>query len=261
MANEASRPRRRRGTWLPFVLILLGAVAVVGDRVAAGLAAEQLHARVVAELARHDVNYRTLDVYIDGFPFLVQVVRGRYEAVSIDLTEVRLPTGTGGEAVLRDLRVTGSGVVVSTADAVQGNATVTVDEVTGTALVSFDSLEYLIDFSRYGLSDVQLRESDGALVATATLSAAQAAPKVKVPVAATADIGVENGQFTVTLRDATALNMPVPPVVRTILGRLAERSITAGLPELPFGLTPTAATVRPEGVMVTVTGRDVLLNP
>ena len=59
-----SPKRRRRGglTLLLGVIVLLVAVAVVGDRIAAGYAVKELRAHLVSELKQADVSYDSLDV-------------------------------------------------------------------------------------------------------------------------------------------------------------------------------------------------------
>src|SRR5687767_13946335 len=86
------RPRRRRSGWatLLAILLVLGAILVVGDRVAAQYAEREVRTQVVAALSERGVEYDTADVNVGGFPFLTQVADGRYEEITIDLTNVRL---------------------------------------------------------------------------------------------------------------------------------------------------------------------------
>src|SRR5689334_5611557 len=94
------RRRRAGGGWVTVlaILLVLGAVLAVADRAAASAANREVRARLVAELARHDVGYQSLGVDNGGFPFLVEVAQGRYDQVTIDMSQVTLPAGqlTGG---------------------------------------------------------------------------------------------------------------------------------------------------------------------
>ena len=93
----AERVRRRRGglgILFTIVLVLL-AIAVVADRVAAQAAERELRSKVVQELASRNIGYNSLDVNVGGVPFLTQVAAGRYDEITIDLTDVTLPPEAG----------------------------------------------------------------------------------------------------------------------------------------------------------------------
>jgi hypothetical protein len=250
------RPRRRRSGWttLLAILLVLGAVLVVGDRVAAQYAEREVRTQVVAALSERGVEYDTADVNVGGFPFLTQVADGRYEEITIDLTNVRL-SGAGREATLPRLNVVASGVKADTMQLVQGTANAVAERVTGSGLVTFATLESLVDYSRYNLSDVKFGEADGALQITATGNVAG----FQLPLAATADISVVKGQFQVKLRDARAVGVNAPAAARNYLENLAERSAAAQLPQLPFDLTLDAVDVQTDGLAITATARDVPL--
>lgn len=252
-----SRPRRPRGGlgFLAAIVLVVGAIAVVADRVAAEFASQELRAQVVAEMSQRGVEYQTIDVSVGGFPFLTQVARGNYEEITIDMSEVRLPGGAGRGATLPELGVVARGVDADPAELVEGTAKVVAEQVTGTAVVSFTTLESLVDYSRFKLSEVRFSESAGALRATGTASIAG----VRVPISAVADISVVDGQFEVRLRDAKAVGVQTPQIARNYLDGLVERSVTARLPQLPFSLTLDSVTVEPEGLSINATGRNVPL--
>jgi len=252
-----SRPRRPRGGlgFLAAIVLVVGAIAVVADRVAAEFASQELRAQVVAEMSQRGVEYQTIDVSVGGFPFLTQVARGNYEEITIDMSEVRLPAGGGRGATLPELGVVARGVDANPAELVEGTAKIVAEQVTGTAVVSFTTLESLLDYSRFRLSEVRFSESAGALQATGTASIAG----VRVPVSAVADISVVDGQFEVRLRDAKAVGVQSPQIAKNYLDGLVERSVSARLPQLPFSLTLDSVTVVPEGLSINATGRNVPL--
>lgn len=252
------RPRRRGSRSLTFivsVVLLLAAIAVVADRVAAKVATDELESRLVAQMSDREVRYRSMDVAIGGFPFLTQVARGRYDEITIDMSDVELPAGGGRSAVLPTLHVVATGVDADTADLIRGTAKVRAERVTGTAVVSLATLDTIVDYSQFRLSGVRFTESAGGLKLNAAVNLAG----ISVPISATADLTVTEGQFRMALRDVTAVNLPAPPVVREYLGALAERSIVARLPPLPFGMTLDGVEVRPDGLAITATGHDVPL--
>jgi hypothetical protein len=256
------RRRRRGGSWVTLLatLIVLGAVLVVADRVAATAADREVRARLVAELDRRDIGYGGLGVDIGGFPFLAEVAQGRYETVTINMSDVALPAGqlTAGRvatANLPELDVIAHDVTANAGDLIRGTAKVNAGRVEGTAVVSFETLQSLVDFSAYHLSDVKFGESDGALAASGTVSA----PGLTVPVSAVADIKVVNGAFSVSLIKVDAASVSAPPAVKDYLAGLVQRTVQARLPALPFGLTLDQVTVRPDGLQIAATGHDVPL--
>jgi hypothetical protein len=253
--------RRRRGglTALLAVVLVLVVLAVVADRFAARAAENELHDQLAQELVAREVSYSSLDVGVGGVPFLTQVAAGRYEKITIDMTAVRLPAGDGKAATLPSLHVVGTGVNAAAADLVNaaggGTAKVTADQVTGTAVVSYPTLQELADVARYQLSNLTFGEQGGALKARATATVAG----FSLPLAATADVTVVDGVIQVHLRDATAVGVEVPQFAKDYLDGLVNSTITASLPALPFGLTLDRLSVAPDGLAITATGRDVPL--
>jgi hypothetical protein len=257
--RSSSRPtgRRRGGCLTVFLglILVLAVIAVVGDRVAASVATNELRTKLASESQQANVSYDSLDVAIGGFPFLTQVARGNYDEITIDMTNVKLLQQGGQGVVLPALHVVATGVDANTKQVIEGTAKVNAKQVTGTAVVAFSTLETLVDYSAYRLSEVKYSEANGGLHVTGKANLGGAV----VPISATADVAVAKGQVQVKLRDLTAVNMPAPTLLRDYLGNLAQQSLTAQLPKLPFGLTLDGATVKPEGLAITATARDVPL--
>jgi hypothetical protein len=250
------RRRRRRSLWplaLGFVLILVVLVAI-GDRVAAAAAEAEVRDRVADELATRNVSYSSLDVSVDGMPFLTQVAQGRYESITIDLTEVHLVAG-GREATLPTLRLVANGLRVDSVALAQGDATGTADAVTGTAVVSYPTLTGLLDLEGYYLAGLTLEERAGALWASADLSAAG----IALPIEAAAEVAVHEGRIELRLRDAAAVGVSVPDLALPLLNALANAVLIATMPPLPFGIELDGLTVTPAGLAITATGREVTL--
>ena len=255
MAEPVSHRRPRRGLWLPLlgILLVVAAIAVVADRLAAKAASDELKSRIEAELVSREVTYSSLDVAVGGTPFLTQVADGRYESITINMTEVRLPAGAERFATLPELHVVASGVNAAATELIEGTASVVADEVTGTAIISYDTLTGLLDLSAYQLSDVAFKEEGGALKASATLSVAG----LTLPIEALADVSVVGGEIQVRLKDARAIGVPVPDVAKGFLDDLVSDTLVAKLPPLPFGLTLDQLAVTNGGLAVTATGHDV----
>ena len=251
------RSRRRRGglTTLLAVVAVLAVLLVVADRVAAQAAQRELKAQLAQELQAREVGYSTLDVGVGGVPFLTQVARGRYEEITIDMANVSLPAGGGTAATLPDLHVVATGVNADAQKLVQGTATVTADQVRGTAIVSYQTLHDLIDLSQYRLQDLTFGEEDGALKASGTANIAG----ITLPITALADVTVVDGVIQVQLRDARAVGVEMPQVAKNYVDGLVNQNITARLPALPFGLSLDRLSVVASGLAITATGHDVPL--
>jgi hypothetical protein len=251
------RPRRNTGRVLLLaIVVVLVAIAFVADRVAAKLATEQLQTRLVAAVDDHGVRYQSIDVNIGGFPFLTQVASGRYDAITIDMTGVQLTTSTGRTAELTSLHAVASGVNANTEEVMRGTANVVADRVDGTALVPFSTLESVIDYGDFNLSNVKFSAVDGALRATADADI----EGVRIPLTAVADITVVDGQLKVALRDATAVGVPAPGPVRNYLDRLAAAQLATHLPALPFGMRLQHVAIASNGLAATATGVNVPLT-
>ncbi|HEV2088198.1 MAG TPA: DUF2993 domain-containing protein [Cryptosporangiaceae bacterium] len=85
-------PRRRTGrkVLIAFLVLLLvlAALLVVADRVAASYAGDQLEAAVAAEARKVGANPRTTSVALKGFPFLTQAVGGSFDGANIVLDDI-----------------------------------------------------------------------------------------------------------------------------------------------------------------------------
>jgi hypothetical protein len=257
------RRRRGGGGWaaLFVILMVLVGIAVVGDRVAATAANNELRAQLASDLQEHQVGYQSLDVAIGGFPFLTQVAEGRFEEITIDMTDVRLGAAevggaNGAVADLPTLHIVATGVETDSAGLIRGTPTqVTAAQVRGSAVVSFQTLNTLVDYSQYRLRDVRFTSVDGSLRAEGMADL----EVIQVPLTAIADVTVVDGQFQVNLREVTAIGIEAPAVVRNYLDDLAQRTVTARLPELPFNLTLDDVSAAPNGLAITATGHDVAL--
>jgi hypothetical protein len=251
--------RRRRSGWVALfvTIVVIIAIALVADRVAQYYATQRLRDQIVSELDSRGIGHDTLAVNVGGFPFLTQVVRGRYDAISIDLTGVTLPPGPGTPAVaIPQLHAVATDVMADAARLLRGNATVTASRVTGTALISFSTLEALVDQSPYGLSNFHVSADGTAVRATGTVSLGSAG----IPVSATADVTVSGGEFEVRLRNVSAVGVATPGIVAPYLQALTGQAISGRFPALPFGLNIDTVSVQPDGLSVGASGRDVSLS-
>ncbi|MCW3812971.1 DUF2993 domain-containing protein [Micromonospora sp. DR5-3] len=248
------RPRRRgRKVLIGFVVLLLvlAGLLVVADRAAAGVAERAIADQVRQEVAKQDVQSAPPKVDVAGFPFLTQVVAGKYQHISIVLTDV---TGSvQGDAVsVPRLDVDARNVRASLDTLRSGQGDVVAESVDGRATISYDSLAKMLD--RPGLT---LGERDGKLTVTAPADILG----VKLTVHGTADLTVAGGKVALRFNDLTAEGLPNLPMAKALLANYARSiSINVPLPELPFQLAVRKVEPKPEGLVVTADAKNVPIN-
>ncbi|QOC90084.1 LmeA family phospholipid-binding protein [Micromonospora craniellae] len=249
------RPRRRgRKVLIGFVVLLLVLVGllVVADRVAANVAERTIADEVRQQVAQQNARSSPPEVELGGFPFLTQVLDGRYERITIRLRDVQ--GSVQGDAVaLPSLDVDARNVRASLETLRTGQGEVVAETVNGTGTISYQSLSALLD--REGLT---LGEQDGKLAVTAPLDVLGQ----RLTVTGIAEIVVgEQGQIALRFENLDAEGLPDVPIARTLLNNFARSiSVDVPLPELPFQLTVREVVPRPEGLTVTADARDVPIN-
>jgi hypothetical protein len=254
-ADETRRPRRRGRRALVVLLILLlvvGGLLVVADRVAVGVAERAIADQVSQEVAKQQVQSAAPEVEVAGFPFLTQVVDGRYERISILLRDVQ-GSVQGNAVSLPELDVDARNVTASIDTIRSGQGDVVAETVAGTGTITYESLAKLID--RPG---VVLGERNGKLAITAPLEILGQ----KLTVNGIAELTVDDqGKVGLRFDDLTADGLPNVPIARTLLSNYARSiSIDVPLPELPFQLTVREVRPLPGGLAVTADARNVPIN-
>jgi hypothetical protein len=249
------RPRRRgRKVLIGFVVLLVVLVGLlaIADRVAANVAERTIADEVRQQVAQQGAQSSPPEVELGGFPFLTQVLDGRYERVTIRLRDVQ--GSVQGDAVaLPSLDVDARNVRASLDTLRTGQGDVVAETVNGTGTIDYQSLAALLD--RDGLA---LAEQDGKLAVTAPLEILGQ----RLTVTGIAEIVVgEQGQIALRFDDLNAEGLPNVAIARTLLNNFARSiSVDVPLPELPFQLTVREVVPRPEGLTVTADARDVPIN-
>ncbi|WP_431882756.1 LmeA family phospholipid-binding protein [Micromonospora gifhornensis] len=249
------RPRRRgRKLLIGFVVLLLvlAGLVVIADRVAASVAERRIADEVRQQVARQQAQSAPPEVEVGGFPFLTQVVDGRYERITIRMRDVQ--GAVQGDAIsLPSLDVDARNVRASLDTLRTGRGDVVAETVNGTATISYQSLAALLD--REGLT---LGERNGQLAVTAPLDVLGQ----QLTVTGVADIVVsDEGQIALRFADLDAEGLPSAPLARTLLNNFARSiSVDVPLPELPFQLTVREVLPQPQGLTVTADARDVPIN-
>lgn len=256
--GQSGVPRRRRRWWahgpLGAVLVLLLVIAgllLVGDRVAVAYAEQAVAEQVRQQVAQQGIGSSPPEVSIGGFPFLTQVMTGRYESISIVLRDM---AGTVGGSTVRlpELDVEARGVHAPLETLRAGQGDVVAASVDGTATISYASV---VDF--IGQPGLRLAERDGRLDITAPVEILGQ----RFTLTGTGELTVSAGQVVLSVDDLAGEGLPADEAVRSAVNAYAQQfSTVVPVPQLPYQLRLQQVRAVPAGLAITATAQDVPLN-
>ncbi|MBL7519562.1 LmeA family phospholipid-binding protein [Frankia sp. CNm7] len=254
-----SPPRRRRRprrlvAILAAVLVALLALFVVGDRIAVraaeGEMAKQLKTSVMQTVPCGTAPPTVKDVSISGFPFLTQVLFGKF--TNIGVTVENLPTP---QLRIASVHANLKGIHVPFGQMVSNNVgEVPVDEVQAAVRIRYDDLNtFLAD--QPGM--LQVIPVDGG-------RRVEISGTVDVPFFGTQQVG---GITTFEVRDNQLTLIPTEITLRGLinaeipLGMLGELIPSMPLPvgDLPFDLNVTEVSTDAAGLSLAATATDIVL--
>ncbi|GAA4726826.1 DUF2993 domain-containing protein [Phytohabitans rumicis] len=249
-------PRRRR--WgrrllvvLIVLLVILGGLLAVADRVAASVAERTISDEIAKELVAQDIEASQPEVGIGGFPFLTQVLSGRYESISIRLRDLE-GTVAGNGVRLPQLDVDARDVSAPLDAIRSGQGDVVASTVEGTATIAYASIVDLMN--QPGL---RLSEQDGNLAVTAPLDVLGQ----RITVSGTAKLTVADNQVRINFENLTSDDLPNVAGAQSAINQYARQiSVNMALPELPFQLNVRSVEPLPEGLTVSASAQNVPLN-
>jgi hypothetical protein len=249
------RPRKRWGRRLLItfivLLIIVGGILVVADRIAASYAERVIGDRVAQQVANQKATSDKPTVKVEGVPFLTQVLAGKYQEIKIGLPNFSGPAGDGKtiKMPLLDVRATD---VKAPLNAIRNGGDIVAAGVTGTGTIDYTQLVTLIN--QKGL---KLSEKDGKLIGSAPVQALGQTFNVS----GTAVLTVKEGVVQVRFADLTAAELPNIPLVRSLINSYVQKlALDLKVPALPLHLAvqkvqPTAA-----GLQFTAGASNVALN-
>ena len=238
---------------LVVLLLVLAGLLVVADRVG-GRRRRAGHRRPgKQEVAKQDAQSAAPKVQVGGFPFLTQVLDGRYERISIELTDVQGPV-RGDTVGLPRLDVDARNVRASLDTLRSGQGDVVAETRRRHAAPSPTTA--WPSCSTGPASPSASRTASSPSPPRSTSSAASS------PSLGTADVTVaDKGKVALRFNDLDAEGLPNLPLARTLLTNYAKGiSIDVPLPELPFQLDVREVRPLPEGLAVTADARNVPIN-
>lgn len=254
------RPRRRWGrrlliTFVVLLLVLAGLLAVA-DRVAAAVAERTIADQVSQEIGKQGVQSAPPEVTVGGFPFLTQVLAGRYESIAILVRNLEGTPETspaqGRTVRVPELEVHAREVTASMQTLRTRQGEIVAETVEGTATITYATVVAFI--AQDGLT---IDEQDGKLAVAAPLQVLGQ----QVTVRGVADLTVDQGRVSVRFADLTADELPDNPAARALVNAYAEQiSVQVPLPALPYGLQVQEVRALPQGLAVTASAQNVPLT-
>ncbi|WP_328669835.1 LmeA family phospholipid-binding protein [Streptomyces sp. NBC_00328] len=236
------------------LLVVLGGLFVLADRVAVGFAEDEAADRIKST----EGLTVTPDVSIEGFPFLTQVLGGELDDVKIGINDYEASTGGTGSATgtirIDDLDAEMHGVAFSgdyssaTAGSATGTASISYAELLKAAKPEPVEVAPGVKAQIIGLSD----GGNGKI--KVTVSATVFGKKLSEPVSVLSSLSVSGGTVKVHADSLPKLG------VQLAEGRI--RSITdfqQKIEQLPGGIKLDKVEAAPDGVEISVKGSDVRL--
>jgi hypothetical protein len=250
------RPRRRWGRRLLItllvLLIILAVVVAVGDRFAKSYAERMISDKVAEQVANQKATSEKPDVTIEGFPFLAQVLRGRYDAINIQLAGFSGPTGNGQTITTKSLDVRATDVVAPLDSIRSGNGDIVAGAVSGTGLIDYQQLVKLV-----GQDGLTLGEKDGKLYGKAPVTALGQT----FTVSANASLAVKEGVVQVRFSDVQTEGLPSGSAFQGLINTYVEKlAFDLRVPPLPLKLVVQKVEPLAGGLQFTAGARDVPLN-
>ncbi|MFD5075432.1 DUF2993 domain-containing protein [Streptomyces sp. NPDC058371] len=245
---------------LLIVVVILGGLFVIADRVAVGFAEDKAAEKIKSSEGLAD----TPDVSIEGFPFLTQVAGGELDDVKIGIKDYEASTGGTAAATdkirIDDLSAEMHGVVFSgdyssaTANSATGTATIAYDELLKTAKSDPIDLGLGVTAKVTGLSD----GGNGKIKVAVEIS--RGGTKLPKPVYVLSSVTVHGDTINVHADeipknvDVMGVSVPLPEsLVRNVT------DFKQKIDELPGGIQLDKVEAAEDGVEITVKGSDVNL--
>jgi hypothetical protein len=253
--------RGRKGlVVLVVLLVVLGGLFVLADRVAANAAESRIADQAQSEMRqRNIVSASKPTASVGGFPFLTQVLAGTYKDVTIAVDQPQ-----SGQTRLDKLTITASQVHAPLKTLTSGTGQVTADRVSGTFDLPWEVVRTLVDQSPLkqvpGLDVSQLKVTvdNGRLAMTAPISFGP----LKLTLQASGTLTVDQGQVRLQIEKLSAgngsANSVVPP---SFIDRYKDMfNVRIAIPQMPYKLVVNKVTTTSKGITVTATAANVVLS-
>lgn len=269
--------RRRRGCLITVIvlLVVLVVLLVVADRVGVTIADNQVATQVANKAESEGIKLGqkpTAD--IGGFPFLTQVLAGRYDRIDVHLRDLTTKNSSGRNLTLPKLDIRATGVDAPLDTLTSGKGSITADKLTGNAVVPYSYVQQIAEQNISGaqisgvkdVKDLSVRGRDGQLLvgATVDISGGGIIPDQSVKVTGQAKLTVDRNAVRIDVTKLTAPDTKLPSLLQSLLDSALDNiagqlSTSVGLTGLPYNLTVDKVTVGDDGLDVTATTGHVTL--
>jgi hypothetical protein len=244
----AQRVKRRR-RWPVVVLLTLIVLLVIGDRIAASAASTAAVQQVVAQTeglgSKPTVSF-------GGYPFLTQVLFGKYSDIAVGIDDV---TPAGGPKIKHiDAHLKGAHIPLSKAinDEIK---TIPVDHVTAKVAIDFAELNGFLKNQPGQL--VLSPGKDGAVGISGTV--VEGGSEIKM--SGSAKLEAEDGQLSVVPVDVKTSGTGFDSIIGSLGGLFSLfPPIPVPLPDLPFNLRITSVKASSSGIIASAAADGLVLD-
>lgn len=230
------------------LVVVVGVLLVVADRVGVWLAQRAVANQAADELANYQVDSAPPEVSIGGFPFLTQVGAERYEEVTLVLRDV----GSGGVR-LSNVELVASGVTVELSTIIDRDGPIDAERMDGTATIGYGDVAALT-----GLEGLQLSSGEGGELAVRLPTELLGEPATLV---GSAELTAEGGAVQLRVAELTvADSAELPPGAESAIAEVTQQlTLDVPLPPLPYDLSVDSVRAGSAGLAVSVSATDVPL--
>ena len=217
-------------------LVIVAGLGVGADRAGAWEAGQVLSNKLAST---YNLDQQP-SVQVQGVPFLTQWGSGQYQEI-----DAQLPSATADQVHITN-------VSAQLHDVKTGAFATSSADVAG-ATVGTASVQGLVPYSDLPLPQgFQASAAGDKLRITGSIKAGP----LSVPVTATVQVGVQNGQLTLT---PESVNASTPPVGQSAVAAAVRQQLQATnlLRTLPFGVQLQTATVTQTGLQIAAVGHNV----
>lgn len=227
---------------LVLLIVLVGAL-IAADRGTASLAQNTLRTKLAATLAQNGGTVQSVE--LEGFPFLTQVLGGKYDGMDARIVNVPL---SGLE--LTTLTVQASDISWPLGDVLNQNLSAAVaDQVDAVAVLPLAKIA-----DPLAPRGIRLTPEGANIRVNAPASFAGFSGVVS----GLATPGVSNGELTIKLSGLTVAGVPLPASAAAALSAQLARFVKS--PKLPYGLKLTAVKLTGSNLVITAGARQVRLG-
>jgi LmeA-like phospholipid-binding len=229
---------------------------VIADRVGRSVAEQKVAEQVTQQADKQDIKFgQSPTVDITGFPFLTQVIAGKYDKVLVHMRDIQAQAYS-----VPKLDVAATGVHAKVTDVLNGSGPITADQVDGTATIGYGYLQQVAAEQigkQVNVQDLRLSGDNGRLTIHASVSVL--GQQIKL-IGQTKLTLTGNNKVRIDVLKITPDGVELPGYAKGALDQLAgQLSTELDLPDLPYHLRLSGVEAASDGLRVTAGAANVSL--